>query len=341
MIDERREAQASLYVLGALPWEEQREFEAALRAELPVRRLVKELRGTASAMVAAFPRINPPPVLKEKILAAVDERGPASARVLALDPTRTPPWMAWMPWALAACFALLCIVLISLGHRLRQQAVALSEQLGERNDEAADLKKQMELLQAQLAEQATNFQQRALTLERDAIKRIEDLNRQTTAFTNQFQKQQAEIQKQLVFYRDRAEQLARDNKALEDALATAAGGAAPGNNRLANARITVLRPSDPQSRAIGAALWSPQDQRGLLALENLAPLPPNQSYQLWLIDPRKTPISAGVLPADATGSLRLQFNPDIKVDAVERIAVSIEPKGGSPMPTGRIVLLGS
>ena len=51
-----------------------------------------------------------------------------------------------------------------------------------------------DLLQAQAARQTTNFQQRILTVEREAVKRIEELNRQTTAFTNRYQNQQAEFQ---------------------------------------------------------------------------------------------------------------------------------------------------
>jgi anti-sigma-K factor RskA len=338
MIDERTEAQASLYVLGALPPEEAREFHASLRSDLQLQLLVKELRGTAGAMAAAFPRVQPPAALKSRILAAIDEREAAAGSVLTFDPTRTPSWMAWMPWAMAACFAILCIVLISLGHTLRQQAVALSDQLGEKSDEAAELKRQFDILQSQLAQQATNFQQRVLTVERDAVKRIEDLNRQTAAFTNQLQRQQQELQKQLVFYRNQAAQFDRDNQALKQALAE--GGGAPGSKGLGNTRIVALRATDPQSRAIGAAFWSPQEQRGLLTIESLPGLPANQAYQLWLFDPRfKNPLSAGVLPPDPNGTL--QFNPDIKVDTVERIAISIEPRGGSAQPTGKIILLGS
>jgi len=204
-------------------------------------------------------------------------------------------------------------------------------------EEATELKKQFDLLQARAERQTTNFQQRILTVERDAVKRIEELNRQTTAFTNRYQNQQTEAQKQLAFYRSHAEQLRSDKQALEEALAT--GGSPPGNNRLNNTHVTILRPTDPQARAIGAALWVPQDQRVYLTVENLSPLPPSQIYQLWLIDPQmKVPVSAGVLPPEANGNLHLQLNPAIRVDSAERMAISIEPKGGSATPTGRIVM---
>src|ERR1051325_8596265 len=100
MIDERKEAQASLYVLGALSGEELIEFETALRADLQLQLLVKELRGTAGAMVAAFPRVAPPPALKQRILNAIAPRQPATLSVVRSDPAEASSWMAWAPWAL-------------------------------------------------------------------------------------------------------------------------------------------------------------------------------------------------------------------------------------------------
>ena len=46
MIDERREAQASLYVLGGLPADEQREFEQALRTDLELQLMVRNFAAT-------------------------------------------------------------------------------------------------------------------------------------------------------------------------------------------------------------------------------------------------------------------------------------------------------
>src|SRR5262245_24235716 len=147
MIDERRETQASLYVLGALPADELREFEATLRSDLELQLLVRELRGTAGAMVTAFPRVAPPPALKQRILAAVDEREGVAPNIVPLD-ERPPSWMGWVPWALAACFAILCVALISIGKTLRQHAVEQAAQLEEKSQQTADLHRQVEELQS-------------------------------------------------------------------------------------------------------------------------------------------------------------------------------------------------
>src|SRR5262245_28652958 len=110
MIDERIEAQASLYALGALPPEETTEFEAAMLRDLQLQLLVKELRGTVGAMVVALPQVAPPPALKEQVLAAITDR---AAGRLSASSGRESSWMFWVPWALAACFAILCVVLVS------------------------------------------------------------------------------------------------------------------------------------------------------------------------------------------------------------------------------------
>ena len=91
---------------------------------------------------------------------------------------------------------------------------------------------------------------------------------------------------------------------------------------------------------IGASVWIPQDQRGLIVLEKLPPLAnPGQDYQLWLIDPASNlPVSAGVIPTDGSGSVRYQFHAVANVRSVDRFAVTVEPKGGAPRPTGKIVL---
>jgi anti-sigma-K factor RskA len=336
MIDERREAQASLFVLGALPDDELREFESAMRADLELQLLVRELRDVGGAMTASFPRVAPPPDLRQRIMAAVDARETARARVISLETDRPVSWIAWMPWALAACFAILCVALISIGQSLRQQAVSLNDELGERNTEAAELRRQLDALQVRVDQQITNYQERLVEVQRQVTRRIEDFNRQTAAVTNQLRQQQAEAQRQMVIYRNQADQLSKEKKMLEEALTGLVPG---GTERLSIARLAILRPTaGSPADVLGASVWSPADQRGLLVLENLPALPPSQSYQLWLFDPKlPAPMSGGVLPANASGSFRLQYSTQSRIESVERFAVSIEPRGGAAAPTGKIV----
>jgi anti-sigma-K factor RskA len=338
MIDKRTETKASLYVLGALPLGEVLEFEAAMRTDPKLRLLVKELRGTAGPKVAAFPQADPPPGLQQRVLAATDPRPATPAGIVALDDSRSASWGGWMPWALAACFAILCVTLVSIGRSLREQAVALNQQLEEKNLHTAELQQQLDQLQSQADRQTTNYQTRLVEAQKEFLQRNAEITRQNTARTNQLHQEKADAQRQMMIYRDQAGQLQKEKKALEDALiATAA------NDRLASSRIAVLRPTaDGPPGAVGASVWSPQDQRGLLVLEGIPPPLPSQVYQLWLIDPAfPTPVSGGVLQVGAGGSVRLQFAAPVRVEKAERFAISVEPVGGVAAPAGKIIMSGN
>lgn len=336
-IDERLEAQASRYALDALSAEETREFEAALRADPRLRQLVKELRGTADIRGGPLSRVAPPSPLPESIQAAADaDRAAQPAGVIASDAAAQPGWMALVPWAIAACFALLCVVLVATGQKLREQAVALNDQVSERVADVAELRRQLDEFQARADNRMSNEALRLVQTEQRAVQRIDELTRQFAAATNQFAREQETLKRDLGTFRERAAQLGREKAILEDALN---GTTLANNQRLASAKVSVLRPTEVAARALGAVVWLPTDQRGVLAIDGLPLLQPTQDYQLWLIDSNAAgPVSAGTLVVDAAGSVRSEFPAAANVRGVERFAVTIEPKGGGPRPAGRIVL---
>ena len=95
----------------------------------------------------------------------------------------------------------------------------------------------------------------------------------------------------------------------------------------------------PQASA--RALWS--RSRGLLfAASNLPAAPSGRTYQLWVISGRLAPISDGWLfNTDAAGSVTTMFSTPATLPAPTAVAVTIEPAGGVPAPTGPMYLLGS
>jgi anti-sigma-K factor RskA len=95
----------------------------------------------------------------------------------------------------------------------------------------------------------------------------------------------------------------------------------------------------PQASA--RALWS--RSRGLLlAASNLPALPPGRTYQLWVLSGKLPAISDGwIFKTDASGSVTTMFATPATLPAPTAMAVSIEPDGGSPGPTGAIYLVGS
>lgn len=105
-----------------------------------------------------------------------------------------------------------------------------------------------------------------------------------------------------------------------------------------DATRVALAGQAPAPRAEGRADWS--QARGLaLTLENLPPLQPGRTYQVWLLTAGQ-PVSAGLLTPDAAGRSTsvLPVPPGNVVPT--GIALTEEPDGGLPQPTGQPILVG-
>jgi anti-sigma-K factor RskA len=94
----------------------------------------------------------------------------------------------------------------------------------------------------------------------------------------------------------------------------------------------------PSARAVYLA------SRGALVLEasNLKPLPPNKTYELWVIPASgAAPVPAGLFQPDAAGSASVVMPQIPQGVAAKAFGVTIENAGGSPTPTAPIVLAGA
>jgi anti-sigma-K factor RskA len=69
------------------------------------------------------------------------------------------------------------------------------------------------------------------------------------------------------------------------------------------------------------------------------PAPANKSYQLWLVPMEGKPISAGLI-ASSTGPINPWMIKLPQGVAAKAFAVTLEPEGGMPQPTGPMVLVG-
>ena len=84
-------------------------------------------------------------------------------------------------------------------------------------------------------------------------------------------------------------------------------------------------------------LWS-RSQGVAVNATGLGAPPPGQTYQLWLITPGQA-TSAGILQVDGTGRASAVFDSPAELPRpVRGAAVTMEPSGGSPAPTGSAVL---
>ncbi len=97
------------------------------------------------------------------------------------------------------------------------------------------------------------------------------------------------------------------------------------------------QPAAPQAR--GRALWS--RVRGMVFTASaLPPLPAGRVYQVWVVT-QPGPVSAGLLMPDVAGGGLTFFETPPDIPAPTAVAVTIEPAGGLPAPTGAFYLIGS
>jgi len=106
--------------------------------------------------------------------------------------------------------------------------------------------------------------------------------------------------------------------------------------------LVMMGGLDPSPDGYGKILWDPENRQAVLQLANLPVPDQDKDYQLWLIKDGENPISAGVFSFDQSSS-DLFF----KVEQLDEpspvsnaFAVTLEPKGGMPQPTGDMFLLG-
>lgn len=93
----------------------------------------------------------------------------------------------------------------------------------------------------------------------------------------------------------------------------------------------------------GKIIWDPENERALLQVANLPEPTDEQDYQLWLIKDEQSPISAGVFSFEQTSTdlfYRIDRLNERPSDISNTFAVTLEPKGGVPQPTGEMYLAG-
>jgi hypothetical protein len=113
-------------------------------------------------------------------------------------------------------------------------------------------------------------------------------------------------------------------------------------SRLSNlppSAITVsVKGTNVEPNAHGQLIADPKEQSAVLIITGLPKLEANKTYQVWLISGGK-PVSAGLLSIDANGQGVVIVTSDESIGSFNSLGISVEPEGGSPQPTGDIVVL--
>ena len=105
-------------------------------------------------------------------------------------------------------------------------------------------------------------------------------------------------------------------------------------------QVSLLRGLASNPSASARLVWHPDTKQGILYATGLPPLPLEKSYELWaFVDGRPQP--AGVFQAAPDGTTVFVLSRQEPLGRrPEKFAVSVEPNGGAPSPTGDVVLVG-
>jgi anti-sigma-K factor RskA len=144
---ERTEELASARVLGALSAEEAQMLDRQAQDDAELRALVAELSGVTALLAGTSPALQPSALRRAELIRQLDEPNAAA-------PGQAPASRRWLPWALAAGLAMLCLLLGWQTNALRVRLEVAQHRLNELNRladslrlESADLRQSVLTLQ--------------------------------------------------------------------------------------------------------------------------------------------------------------------------------------------------
>jgi hypothetical protein len=333
MTHEELEEAVPLYAAGALDRAERQALEAHLLSGCQsCRTALKEYQSVASLLPFGLSPVQAPRTLKSMIMAArspdplaVDHLPKESARpslepgewMNHLFPPIAPARSVTLPWAIGVASLFLVTV---AGYFLWTYSTRLS----------ADAAK-IQQLEASVAEQSTKIAmlKRDLSFKDRSLADLQaDLQRKAS--------DAVELKSQLL---DREVEL----ETAREQLNTAMRGKVPQDEfaallRRPDAKVVSLAASDVAKGASAVLLYNPVTQKVWLYSANLPECPTGTSYQLWAIDQR--PVSVGTFHIDAGEMAHLLVKRLPDFEKARKFAVSLEPAGGRPQPTGPIYLAG-
>ena len=335
MTHEELEESVPLYAAGALDRIERQALEAHLLSGCAsCHSALKGYQSVAALLPLSLSPIAPPRSLKATIMA---ERNPAPIPVEAppkeparqsmepgewmdhLFPAEAPAQSWAFPWALG--LAMLLILAVG-GYLLWSVSTQHS----------IDTSK-IKQLEASLQEQSTKLAgvDREVGDQANSLAKLRNELQQRTNEAAEAKEQLAQREAELEVTREQLSQrsIARTVQTPQDELAALL--------RIPNVTAVSLTGSDMAKRAAGFLLYDGRTQNVWLYSVNLPESPTGTTYQLWAIHDK--PISIGTFHMDAGETAHLLVKKVLNFADAKTFAVSLEPSGGRPQPTGSIYLL--
>ena len=336
MTHEELEASVPLYAAGALDRVERQALEAHLLSGCSAcHTALKDYQSVAALLPLSLSPIKPPPSLKSKIMA---ERGTAPLPV-ELPPKVEPAreslepgeWMdhlfppvaparsSSLPWALS----LGTILVVAVGGFI---AWNISTQ---RSTDTSNIR----LLETSLQDSSTAL----AAVQREAseqAKVLEELRNELQRRTNDAAETKEHLAQREAELEEARTQLSQRGGARavgtpQDELATLL--------RNPNVKAVSLAGSDMAKQGVGFLLYDARTQNAWLYSVNLPECPAGTTYQLWAVYDK--PMSVGTFRMNAGETAHLLVKKVPSFTDAKTFAVSLEPSGGRPQPTGPMYLL--
>ena len=109
---------------------------------------------------------------------------------------------------------------------------------------------------------------------------------------------------------------------------------------MASPDVKIVPLASSNQTRMGRMFWNPSSNDWTFVVYTMPPPKPGMTYQVWLVtDSAK--ISAGTFNPDQRGHAFMQAKYALDRNALKAVAVTEEPAGGMPAPTGPIIVSGS
>ncbi|MBD0316294.1 MAG: anti-sigma factor [Nitrospiraceae bacterium] len=335
MMHEELEDAVPLYAVGALERVERQALEAHLLSGcVSCHTALKDYQSVAAVLPFGLNPAAPPRGLKTKLMTALSppavtsEIGPRSSPKPSLEPgewmnhlfpPETPSRATRLGWALA--FA--TVVLIGIGGYLAWDAYT---RITDSSTRLTQLQADAEATRSQLA----MVQQHVTEREKALVQLQEELQQRMTEaaeLKDQLDEREAELEEVKTLIAQRGGKL----RTPQDELATLL--------RIPDVKAVSLTGSDMAKDAAGFLLFDERARKAWLYSVNLPECPQGMTYQVWAIQDK--PVSLGTFHMNSGETAHLLVKHIPGVMEAKQFAVSLEPLGGRPRPTGTIYLASS
>ncbi|MGZ8383177.1 MAG: anti-sigma factor domain-containing protein [Nitrospira sp.] len=336
MTHEELEEAIPLYAIGALERSERQAIEAHLLSGCAAcHAALKDYQTVASLLPFGLTPATPPNTLKAKIMSAPAPLAGAAEMEKPAGRSSLEPgeWMnhlfppiaparSW-PFHLAVGFA--ACALVAGGSYLAWLSYSQSTQ---HSGEIQRLQTAVQQATARMTTLQSDLQQREQavgTLKSELDQRATEV----AELRDQVIQREAELEDvrtQLTQRDSSLQRLARQNEEFVSFFKNPAS------------KVVSLSGSEMAKSAGAFLLFDPVTKKAWLYAFNLPALPNGKVYQLWAIDDK--PVSAGVFGLDTGQKGRMLIKNLHEFSRMKKFAVTVEPDGGLPQPTGAIYLVG-